>query len=995
MAVDPLAPAQNTEAPVTDPGFFDGQIQGGLPGGEPEGEVQTAGLFKTLTDAARKIGSGEHPREGAALPTVEPAPAAPEPAPGIDSPTQPIDNTLTPENPNQQELFEPDETGPVLPELTDPLRAADVDADAAPGAVTTPERFEKSDLYERYITVTDESVDAAIHAPDNRAELLDGGLSDFNSDKIIDEAGIQERIEVISREFSGKIGGDKRDVVNHEETRQLADLLGMSPKKLVRAMLGRKRGQAIEVEGVGMVETMHAAKQLLISEMRKLDILADAAKVGSETDAMAFRYQFELAANLQRNFKGAQTEIARTLSAMRIPATGVASDPALADEMAVRGQRDLTTMLNDFGGATDVRTMADLYSRIGPPDQKAEFIKGVSKIKATGDALYEVWQHALLTNPVSQAKNLLGNVLTIFMSNAATTAAATIGTARRAVGGQGGTTFSDLGAKMFGQTMSLFTAIKFAGRAFATGQPQLPGTRIDSAQSQGRRRVQAFSGEAFGATGTVGTAIDMMGQVATGGRVAFRALEFGDTFFKVIAQQGKMWELALSAGQARGHAGENLSDFIADFVSDPPAYAMSRIEAEAKYITLQTELDEVGEAFRSIQRVPGMRWIVPFLKTPYNSAKWAFIDHMPIGLWWGDSAMKIRAGGREGEEALGRIAVGTSMGMAAFMLTMGGQITGGGPVGADARRTDRRLGIQQYSIKVGDTYYSYAGTEPFASTIGIWADVAQIIASGAKSDTEISEIVAAAVAGTAHNMTNKSFMQGFATLIEATNDPKRYSKGMVKNLVKSAVPRFVAHLERLQDPIVRETRTYLDEIMAQIPGLSDNLLPVVDLWGRDARRGIREDDGGANLAFGPDLVSPIFVSEYAPTDVDLEIKRMNVKLRPAGDTIKPKGMEEPMPLTDEQRYWYQRRAGELSFKQLSAYVKSAEYKQLQEMSQKGNKHITELLTNKFRGIHLKSKAQAESELIGLSPFSEELVVTITKIMTIEAEMKAQELGAVQ
>lgn len=984
MAVDPQAPiSQGT--PVTDPGFFDGQIQGGLPGSGDEVEVAGLGrlappLVKALLDARRKVKSGEYPREGIESPATEPTPT-PEPAPVVDTPVRPIDDTLA-----------PDESGPVLPELTDPLRAPDADAHAAPGAVTTPTRFDRDDPYERYITVTDESVDAAIHAPENRAELLDEGLSDFNSEKIIDEAGIQERIEVISREFAGEIGGDKRDVVSHAETKQLADLLGMSPKKLVRAMLGRKRGQAIEVEGVGMVETMHAAKQLLISEMRKLDALAEVAKVGSDTDVMAFRYQFELVANLQRNFKGAQTEIARTLSAMRIPATGAASDPALVGEMAARGQRDLTVMLNEYGGATDVRAMAEMYSSIGEPHQKSAFVKGVSKIRATGDALYEVWQHALLTNPVSQTKNLLGNVLTIFTSNAATLAAATIGTARRAVGG---VTFSDLGAKVFGQTMSLYTAIKFAGRAFATGQPQLPGTRIDKAQAQGRQHVNAFSGEAFGATGTLATAIDILGNVATAGRVAFRSLEFGDTFFKVIAHEGKMWELALSAGQARGHTGDDLSDFIADFVSDPPAYAMTRVEAEAKYITLQTELDAVGEAFKTLQRVPGMRWIVPFLKTPYNSAKWAFIDHTPIGLWWGDSAMKIRAGGREGDEALGRVVVGTSMGIAAFMLTMGGQITGGGPVGTDARRTDRRLGIQPYSIKIGDTYYSYAGTEPFASTIGIWSDVAQIIASGAKDDTEIGEIVAAAVAGTAHNMTNKSFMQNFATLIEATNDPDRYSKSMVQNLIKTLVPRVVGHIERLNDPIVRETRTYLDDIMAQIPGLSENLLPVVDLWGRDARSGIREDDGGANLAWGPDLVSPIFVSRYDPTEVDLEIKRMGVRLRPAGDTIMPEGMEEPMQLSDEQRYWYQKRAGELSFGRLDAFVRTAEYKRLKEMSENGNRHITELLTNKFRGIHLTSKAQAEGELIGLSPFSEELVVTITRIMTLEAEQKAEELGALQ
>ena len=42
MAVDPQAPiSQGT--PVTDPGFFDGQIQGGLPGSGDEVEVAGSG----------------------------------------------------------------------------------------------------------------------------------------------------------------------------------------------------------------------------------------------------------------------------------------------------------------------------------------------------------------------------------------------------------------------------------------------------------------------------------------------------------------------------------------------------------------------------------------------------------------------------------------------------------------------------------------------------------------------------------------------------------------------------------------------------------------------------------------------------------------------------------------------------------------------------------------------------------------------------------------
>jgi len=336
------------------------------------------------------------------------------------------------------------------------------------------------------------------------------------------------------------------------------------------------------------------------------------------------------------------------------------------------------------------------------------------------------------------------------------------------------------------------------------------------------------------------------------------------------------------------------------------------------------------------------------------------------------------------------------MAMTAVALTNSGVLTGGGAPNMQERATERRLGIQAYSLKVGDEYYSYHGTEPFASIIGVWADVAQIIASGhLDNEEDIGELFAAALAGTAYNMTNKSFMQGFATFIEATSDPGRYSKGMAKNLFKSLVPRFANQMERMNDPILREARGYIDELKAQIPGLSETLLPRVDLWGRDAKMGIPTPGGGSNLAFGPDITSPIFVSRYDPNEVDLEIKRMGVRLTPPSDTITPEGLDEPLTLTDGERYWYQQTAGKAAFKRLGQFVKTPEYKQLKKLSEAGNEHVTELLVNKFRGIHALAKHEAEALLRDRSKFADKLNERILAIAELEAEEKAQQLGDIQ
>lgn len=1035
------APITNQPASAPVPGLFDGQIQGGLPQPDAAEEVQVAGVISdlagkgakaigdtvaplfgsTMKDARQKVQTLE---EGGTLPGItQPDMSTQPPAqPVVDTPVEAVDPALTPNDPAGDPAMVLDDIepeGPLLPELSDQLRAEPIEPQ--PGGVTTPSKYQRKDAYERYITVTDGGVEAAIDAPAYRQQLLDGGMTDFNSGKVPDENSIQERMEVISQEYSGPIADDKRGVITHEETKQLADLIGMSPKKLVEAMLNRRRGEAIQMDGKGMVETMYAAKQLLVAEMRKLDELAEIAKSGTDEQALAFRYQFEFVANLQRNFKGSQTEIARAMSAMRIPATGVASDPGMADEMAARGQRDLSIMLEQYGGAADVRLMAEMLTKTGAPHQKGAFVSGIAKLTGKGklvtDALYEVWQHSILTNPVSQIKNMIGNVGTILMSDLELAGAAAFGSARRAMGGEGGATFADLNAKVFGQVMSLHSAISYAGKAFMTMEPQLPGSKIDPQQSAGRKNVSAFSGEAFGATGGVATAIDWLGKAVTLNRIAFRSLEMGDTFFKTIANQGSMWEQAMSAGQARGLNGDDLSTFIADFVSDPPTYAVSRAEAEAKYISLQTDLDPTGKAFQKIQRLPLMRWIVPFLKTPYNATKWAFIDRTPLGLFWGDTRRKMDAGGKEADEAAARIALGTSVGLSAFMLTMGGAITGGGPANRQEAATDRRLGIQPYSIKIGDTYYSYAGTEPLASILGIWSDAAQIIVSGTQDDAKVGEIIAAAIAGTAHNLTNKSFMQNFATFLEAMNDPGRYSESMINGFIKSMVPRGVAHAKRMVDPVVRESRTYMEDLKAQIPGLSETLRPRVDLWGRDAKYGVPTPGGGVNMAWGPDVVSPIFVSQFKPTVVDLEMKRMRVKLSPQADTIQPEGLKEPLQLSDNERYWLQGRAGKLGFKNLEAFMKTPEYKQLQKLSVGGNKTVTELLVNKIRGIYMMAKRVAIAELEGgvseiekpgsafdkmtngaynsKGEFVPGLLHRVNAIRTLEMEQTQQETGQIQ
>ncbi|HAF38079.1 MAG TPA: hypothetical protein DCG72_03760 [Gammaproteobacteria bacterium] len=138
--------------------------------------------------------------------TTEPAPAEAAPAPE----TNPI----------------PTEPAPVASDEVD-LNANPIDETSALEAPNARAAvLETPDPYARYINVTDEEGQILIAAPKEREALLEGGLTDFNSEKMVDEAGVLERIETISQLYAGKINEDKRGVITLQTTRQMADLIG-------------------------------------------------------------------------------------------------------------------------------------------------------------------------------------------------------------------------------------------------------------------------------------------------------------------------------------------------------------------------------------------------------------------------------------------------------------------------------------------------------------------------------------------------------------------------------------------------------------------------------------------------------------------------------------------------------------------------------------------------------------------------------------------------
>jgi hypothetical protein len=239
--------------------------------------------------------------------------------------------------------------------------------------------------------------------------------------------------------------------------------------------------------------------------------------------------------------------------------------------------------------------------------------------------------------------------------------------------------------------------------------------------------------------------------------------------------------------------------------------------AQENTFTKKLEDRTVGGAVQAaINKVPVLRQIVPFVRTPVNLIS-AFLDRVPVFGTIRPYFIKqlrspdpnVRASAL-GKQAFGAAFIGTIL-----MYVNAGKITGG------YERKERNLykqkfdtGWRPYSIKIGDTYYSYERFDPLATIIGNLADYAEIAADITEVDAEalaqmnllsvisgleaedIPEFAVKAGVRTISNLGNKSYLQSltdFTEMLVSSEDGRfnKWTQGKIAsffpNIIRNAV----------------------------------------------------------------------------------------------------------------------------------------------------------------------------------------------------------------
>lgn len=647
-----------------------------------------------------------------------------------------------------------------------------------------------------------------------------------------------------------------------------------------------------------------------IDQTREAITALDGLPVGPERDAAVAQaaQMVTLVSHLAANVSGSSSEAGRALYVASALSKSGFPNPA-----------DVTERLYDLQNARDVEHMLELFMVLDP-GQQVEFAKKGLIAKGI-DAMIEVWINSILTSPVTHMVNIVGNTSFMAMRTLETAVASGIGKGRSMITGNTDRVRArESLAQLEGIRASMFDAFLVAGKTAFTEEATDIASKIDVRE----RRAIGTTGDPRVVVqqireGNVGAAfVNTMGIVA---RMGGRALLAEDEFFKGIARRSQLYQLAeiraanyydelLEAGKTVEEAKAGYIQRKTDTLMNPPLELVKNADEAARKLTFQGDMDGfLGDLQRAMSH-PLIKLFVPFFKTPTNVMGETFL-RSPLALMHPKTVNQIRAGGREADMAMSRIATGsTMMGMMAW-LSMGlyGEdndviITGAGPTDPKARKAwSQGLGFQPYSVNIRQedgTYQSitYSRFDPVSGVLAMAADFAYYAQYEENPDV-LGALADAATLSISEYALQMPFLQGVQELGMAlmNPDPRVRSEQLQKllaekgasaalSMVMPGTSSFSKGIGRMQDPTSRQTMpqagqvpftdmditdapawlqgfyTALNKAQANNPFFNQDLPPRLNEWGEVMTAG-----SGAGWEFW----SPVRIKNttYSPVDEEM------------------------------------------------------------------------------------------------------------------------------
>lgn len=532
-----------------------------------------------------------------------------------------------------------------------------------------------------------------------------------------------------------------------------------------------------------------------------------------------------------------QGEIARALAFMRsnATATGEVNPAAIPKLLKKLGIAEITP---------------DLVAHIEslPPEARVKFLAQI-KPATTRQKIFEVWMNMILSNPLTHAVNMTSNAATLLWR------------AGENMIGEGPGAAS---ANAVGTMRGIKDGLKLAWE-------RMKGNIDPNDVSKLEIPTQAIKGK--------------KGEVV---RIPSKFLGAEDALFKTAIYEGKIYSEAYKQATTEGLKGQARRARVEE-IAQKPTEAMQKVaQQEALYLTFNDKLNGIAAdvaKMRQRSKIP-IEFIIPFVRTPYNIAKFG-LQRTPLGI--PDLIGKARSGEIPKAEVVKRaasIGLTTAANIAIAQMVMDGTITGSGPKDPKERAQLYAQGWQPRSVKIGDTYYGYGRLEPISTIFGIYADFWDI--KHRATDMEANKIVGLVATSLKNNLLDKTFMSGLMNLVKASDDPGRYGSDWVQQMGGSVVPAVVAGAARAIDPNLREAQSVLDTIKSRIPGMTQQVSARLGPFGETSQR------AGTPLSR---MFSPVPMSKAIDDPVYKELDRLGIRISTPMLTVKG----EKAPREDQRR----------------------------------------------------------------------------------------------
>ena len=220
------------------------------------------------------------------------------------------------------------------------------------------------------------------------------------------------------------------------------------------------------------------------------------------------------------------------------------------------------------------------------------------------------------------------------------------------------------------------------------------------------------------------------------------------------------------------------------------------------------------------------------------------MERTPLTIFTKKFSDAFKKGGADKQMVVAKAIIGTAFNSAFITAAMNGTVTGATPKDPKLRQQWKDNGVEPNSFvfDVGGkkTYLSFDRLEPFNSIIGLYANINQVyqMSNYDEQDPEAEYKMTRLAGGMAFALSeatvNKTFMKGVGDLLQVLNDPTRYTSSYVSNLMSGFVPLSGAlkNVAKELDPIVRDAQGIVDKIAKNMPGLSEEHVPVLDNFGK-------------------------------------------------------------------------------------------------------------------------------------------------------------------